>query len=73
MLFSFGHVFVCFVCPIIVSCIINNNNNMEKKIHFVAQLFEALSRIMFWMLVHVIDHPFDTFQTFKYKVIREHS
>ena len=27
LLFSFGHVFVCFLCPIIVSCIINNNNN----------------------------------------------
>ena len=41
MLFSFGHVFVCFVCPIIVSCIINNNvkiiiiinNNIELQSH----------------------------------------
>ena len=31
VLCSFGHVFVCFVCPIIVSCIINKNNKYKQK------------------------------------------
>ena len=31
VIFSFGHVFVCFVCPIIVSCINNNNNNNNNN------------------------------------------
>ena len=33
VLFSFGHVFVCFVCPIIVPCIIiiMNNNSVQKS------------------------------------------
>ena len=44
MIFSFGHVFVCFVCPIIVSCIkyynkknrfIHNNNNLKRNVNNV--------------------------------------
>ena len=31
VLFSFSHVFVCFVCPIIVSCIIIVMINVPKN------------------------------------------